>query len=662
MSTGALSLAADAGVVYPERRLRREPWYEAPARALAGQLQRPLVGASARYRPIVRLAASHAEAAQAASEDALRRRAQALGARLRVEGFAIEPVAELFALVREAATRTLGQRHYDVQLMGAWVLLHGRIAEMDTGEGKTLTAALAASAAALAGLPAHVITANDYLAERDARTLSPLYRALGLRVGNPLHGMAPAERRAAYGCEVVYASNKELAFDFLRDRVTLGRRRRRLGVALERLTRMDPALDGLLLRGLCFAIVDEADSVLLDEARTPLIISASAAGGDADGLFAQAVALGRALAPERDFRRIPQERRIELTDVGRERLADLAQDLDGPWRGPRRREELVAQALGALHLYQRDVHYLVRDDKIQIVDEYTGRVLEDRAWEQGLHQMVEVKEGVPVTGQRQALARTSYQDFFRRYLHLCGMTGTARELAAELHAVYGLDVVRVPTNRPTRRRRLPTRVFADADAKWAAVAEHVAAVQRSGRPVLVGTRTVAAADRASAALTARGIDHQVLSASQDAAEAEVIAGAGGRGVVTVATNMAGRGTDIQLADGIAALGGLHVLATELHDARRIDRQLYGRCARQGDPGDHAAFLALDDELIATNLSAAARALLRLWVRLPGGARLAAPLLRAAQRRAEARNRRLRKRLLKQDERLADSMAFSGPSQ
>ena len=461
-----LSLAANRGIAYPERELRRRRWYEAPARALAASLKRPLVNSSASYGSIVRLAAAHGDRMAALTDARLPECALALGRRLRRHGFAPEAVAETFALVRETAGRTLGYRHFDVQLIGAWVLLNGRIAEMDTGEGKTLTATLTAAVAALSGQPVHVITANDYLAERDASEMGPLYTALGLSVGNPRHGMEPAERRSAYRCDIAYCSNKEIAFDFLRDRIAIGGRSRRLSVRLERLANAASALHRLLLRGLCFAIVDEADSVLVDEARTPLIISASGGDGDPDGLYVRAVELARALQPGLHCRILARERRVELTDAGREHLRELSADMDGIWRGPRRREQLVEQGLGALHLFHRDEQYLIRDQKIQIIDEYTGRILEDRSWEQGLHQMVEAKESVPVTALRETLARTSYQHFFRRYLHLCGMTGTAAEIAPELHAVYGLDVVRLPTNRPLRRRRRPTRVFATAAKKW----------------------------------------------------------------------------------------------------------------------------------------------------------------------------------------------------
>ena len=659
MSALTQSLAANPGLAYPERALRRERWYETPARALAGRLARPFVGSSRRYAPIAAVAATYAESMRALTLAEIRMRAAALGRRLGVRGFEPLIVAESFALVREAAGRTLGQRHYDVQLIGAWALLHGKVAEMDTGEGKTLTATLAAATAALSGRPVHLITANDYLAERDAGEMAPLYEALGLTVGNPHHGRQPAERRAAYARDIVYCSNKEIAFDFLRDRITLGQRRRRLSVRLERLADQDSALHGLLLRGLCFAIVDEADSVLVDEARTPLIISAPGADGDPDGIYATAVALARQLDADAHFRVLAAERQVELTEPGRARLAALAGDAGGIWRGPRRRAQLVEQALGALHLFQRDVHYLVRDGKVQIIDEYTGRVLPDRAWEHGLHQMVESKEQVAVTAPRDALARTSYQHFFRRYLHLCGMTGTAREVAPELHQVYGLDVVRVPTHRPCRRRTLRTRVFARATDKWQAVAVRVAGLQAEGRPVLIGTRTVAASSQASAALYALGVRHRLLSASQDREEAEIVAEAGLPGRVTVATNMAGRGTDIKLGPDVAGRGGLQVLATELHDARRIDRQLFGRCARQGDPGAVQCFLSLEDELILTHLPATARTALRALLSLPGGTPLVRAALRHAQRRAERRNLATRRRLLKSDEQLEDALAFSG---
>ena len=657
MSERVLSLATHGGVAYPERRLARETWFEQGVRALQGRGAR-LLGAGGRdLGRLPALVEAHGRDLADLDDAGLAARAAAAGRRLRAEGLDADAAAPAFALVREAARRTLGLRHYDVQLMGGWVLLTGRLAEMETGEGKTLTATLAAATAALAGLPVHVITVNDYLAERDAATMAPLYAALGLTTGRVLQGMDPADRRAAYGRDITYGTNKEVAFDYLKDRIALGGSRSRLRNQVGRVARDPAASRALILRGLYYAIVDEADSVMVDEARTPLIISGP--GGD-DGraaVYRQAMDMAGRLGADRDFRVQAREREVELTAAGRRRLAELA-PAEGIWAGPRRREELVTQALTALHLYRRDEHYLVRDDRVQIVDEYTGRVFGDRAWEQGLHQMIESKEGVTLTSQRDPLARGTYQRFFRRYLRLAGMTGTARELAAELWSVYGLEVVRLPTHRPVRRRLVGRRVAPAEEQKWSRVAARVRDHAAAGRPVLVGTRSVAASDALSAVLARAGIAHRVLNARQDQEEAAVVAGAGARAQVTVATNMAGRGTDIKLAPGIDALGGLHVIATELHDSRRIDRQLFGRCARQGDPGSYEMVLSLDDELARTFGGRATRWLLARLLAVPGGSALAFVFLRRTQRRAERLHSRMRRDLLKTDERLEDSLAFS----
>ncbi len=655
----SITVSGSLGIAYPERDLPREAWYETRVRELLGALKRPLLAKASRFASIVALVERNAAGLGAISDPQLRSRAQALGRRMRREGFEPGLVAATFALVREAAERHVGQRHFDVQLIGGWVLLRGMIAEMDTGEGKTLTATLAAATAALAGVPVHVITVNDYLATRDARAMAPIYAALGLTVGVVDHELDAARRHDAYASHVTYCSNKEIAFDFLRDRIALNKRHRRLSVKLERLRPAGTPVSRLLLRGLYFAIVDEADSVLIDEARTPLIISEGARESQTAAFYQQAITIAARLDAGGDFRLDPRERRIELTREGLDRLEQMAGELDVVWQGPRRREQLITQALSALHLHQRDVHYLVRDDKAQIIDEYTGRILADRSWEQGLHQMVEAKEGLPITERRESLARTSYQRFFRRYLHLAGMTGTAWEVAPELRSVYSLDVVRIPPNRPIRRQPQCTRVFRTQAEKWQAVVERVAEIHAQGRPVLVGTRSVEASERASGVLGRHGLAHSILNASQDRHEADVISGAGQPGAVTVATNMAGRGTDIVLDPGVTRVGGLHVMATEIHDARRIDRQLFGRCGRQGDPGTYEMFLSLEDELIVRYLPrhvrSAAGALLRFHRAMPA----VGILLRIAQLRAERHHFQARKRLLKLDEHIEESLAFSG---
>jgi len=592
--------------------------------------------------------------------DALREQARELGKLLRRDGFVPAVSARAFALVSTAAHRSLGMRPFDVQLLGGWVMLQGMLAEMETGEGKTLTATLPACVAALAGVPVHIITVNDYLVKRDAEVMRPLYESLGLTVGTVLEEQSPPERQAAYGCNVTYGTNKTIVFDYLRDRITLGQRASPLRLQLEMLAGENARVRKLLMRGLSFAIVDEADSVLIDEARTPLIISAPSGEADEARVATEGLGIARALVEEVDYRVLRDERRVVLTGEGRRHIEALCAELGGVWSGLMRREELARQALSALFLFARDEHYLVREGKVQIIDEYTGRVMEDRSWERGLHQLVEAKEGCEVTAQKDPLARISYQRFFRRYLHLCGMTGTAREVAGELGAIYGLPVARVPTHRRSARKLLPGRVVTTEAEKWTAVARRVQAVHASGRPVLLGTRSVAASERASAALTELGLEHRVLNAKQDEEEAEIVSHAGEAGRITIATNMAGRGTDIKLAEGVADFGGLHVILSERHDSARIDRQLAGRCARQGDPGHYEELLSLEDSIMAMagGLTGTPVALLaRLSPRLFG-----ALALRVAQWRAERAHTRIRKELLKMDQKMGKTLAFSGSSE
>jgi preprotein translocase subunit SecA len=363
----------------------------------------------------------------------------------------------------------------------------------------------------------------------------------------------------------------------------------------------------------------------------------------------------------RDFTIEGQERAIKILPAGLERLANLAGSLGGVWARRQWREDLVRQALTAEHLFVRDKHYLVKDNKVQIIDEYTGRVMPDRSWEHGLHQIIEVKEDCPLTRRIDPLARISYQRFFRRYLRLAGMTGTAREVAGELWSVYRLATVCVPTNRPVRRRREVEQIYLTAAEKWQAVVGSIASIHEAGRPVLVGTRSVAASEHLSQRLRAQGLEHQVLNARQDREEAEIIARAGDRGRITVATNMAGRGTDIRLAPGVAEIGGLHVIATELHEARRIDRQLFGRCGRQGDPGSYEAIISLEDELTEV-YSRSAWKMLRRKTAETGHTVSSWPRLlqvQRAQRAAERLHRRTRRDLLKMDEHLETALAFSG---
>jgi preprotein translocase subunit SecA len=650
---------------YPEKAETRTKWLDRAFTHVSGPIARRLRARHAQDLLFVQQVAGFDSWARKLGEGEFRQAALGLSEGLRRGGFATPTVAQTFALVREAAARTLGQRHFDVQLIGGRILLDGMVAEMETGEGKTLTATLAACTVALAGIPVHVVTVNDYLADRDAQWMGPIYDAVGLSVATIVHGMDADARRTAYAAAVTYCTNKELAFDYLKDRIVLGREANRVQLQVERLYEKRPRLKQLLLRGLHYAIVDEADSVLIDEAKTPLIIS-GAAGEDSSEqqTYQTALSLAKEMEPNRDFIIEGRERVLRLLPAGLDRLSQQADALGGVWIRRQWREELVRQALSAIQTFLKDKQYLVKDGKVQIIDEYTGRVMPDRSWEHGLHQMIEAKEGCAVTQRVDPLARISYQRFFRRYLRLAGMTGTAHEVANELWSVYRLATVTVPTNRPAQRRGLPHRVYHSTEDKWQAVVESIEAQQNAGRPVLVGTRSVAASEHLSRLLTARGLDHQVLNARQDHQEAEIVASAGERCRITVATNMAGRGTDIRLPQSSRAIGGLHVIATELHEARRIDRQLFGRCGRQGDPGSYEAIISLEDELVKIYARRWWQKLIAVTPRLGDGANYwaRAATLELAQRAAERLHYRMRRQLLKMDEQLAAALAFSGRSE
>ena len=646
---------------YPEQAVERPGIVDRIADRLVAPVARRLQSRKAFDPAIVEGVRQFAKEAEKLSDAGVKKAAAELRLVLRRHGFTVPAVAQSFALIREVAGRAVGMRHFDSQIRGGWIILNGMIAEMETGEGKTLTATLPACTAAMAGLPVHVITVNDYLTARDAEWMAPVYKMLGLTVGVVVNGKEPQARRAAYGCDVTYCTNKELTFDYLRDRIALGSQVNRIQLSIERVAGTESRASRLVLRGLFFAIVDEADSVLVDEARTPLIISARADQAPEKEMYETALAMVGELQEGGDFAIEGGERHVRLTATGKQKLTAAAETLPGVFRGTRRREELATQALVATHVFKRDIHYLVRDEKVQIIDESTGRILPDRSWEQGLHQMVEAKEGCPLTSQQTSVARMTYQRFFRRYLRLAGMTGTAREIAPELWSVYRLPVVKVPTNRPVKRRDLGEAVYATTAEKWRAVVARLRELNQTGRPVLVGTRSVGASEELSRLLAAAGLKHQLLNARQDKEEAEIVAQAGQVGGITVATNMAGRGTDIKLGKGVEAVGGLHVIATELHESRRIDRQLFGRCGRQGDPGFFEVILSLEDELSRVYLKGVPGALAR---RVVGDGRgfsqaLLRKLVRYAQARAEASHAAIRRELLTMDEQLGDLLAFSG---
>jgi preprotein translocase subunit SecA len=631
----------------------RAPWEE----RLRGWLERVPRMEGRRARAFVRATNALEDRARQHPDSELRPRLNDVVRQIRQEGFNDRALAQAFALVREASRRTLGMRHHDVQLLAGRALLRGRLAEMSTGEGKTLASTLAACTAAVTGAAVHVVTVNDYLAERDAEDNRPLFEMLGLSVGVVLQDMEVPKRREAYARDIAYVSNKELTFDYLKDCIALGE----ASLTQQRLRELSGARRGEppILRGLHVAIIDEADSVLIDEAGTPLIISETLPDDLDPAIYAQSIALAGSLRTGVDFV-LGEHRDIWLTPRGKQAVRQASTGYGGLWQSPLWREEFIQKALSAIHGFQRDQHYILAEGKVQIVDESTGRVMPDRTWERGLHQMIESKEGCEVSGQRRTLAQITYQRFFGRYLLLSGMTGTAQEVAAEVKRCYDLSVTRIPTHKPSRRKRLADRICADSDQRWQEVAQRAAEMAASGRAVLVGTRSVEASERLGALLESAGIAHAVLNARQDEGEAESVAQAGQCGRITVATNMAGRGTDIKLVPEVEQSGGLHVILTEFHESARVDRQLFGRCARQGDPGTTEAIVSVDDELFQQFAPAAVHWLMRLWVsRRRQSDRWLRRWVTYVQDRAERHYRRQRTDTMRRDTEWIRALGFVG---
>jgi len=483
---------------------------------------------------------------------------------------------EAFATVREACWRTLGMRHFDVQLIGGIVLHEGCIAEMKTGEGKTLVAPLAAYLNAITGKGVHIVTVNDYLASRDAEWMGKIYRFLGLEVGAIMHGMDDFERKAAYAADIIYGTNNEFGFDYLRDNM-----------------KFDP--DTLVQRELHFAIVDEVDSILIDEARTPLIISGPAE--KSTHLYYQVNGIIPSLVADVDYTVDEKAKSAMLTEEG---VAKAEQLLNVDNLYDSKNIDLlhhVNQALKAHSLFKRDVDYIVKEGEVIIVDEFTGRLMPGRRFSEGLHQALEAKEKVKIENENQTLATITFQNFFRMYDKLSGMTGTADTEAAEFKKIYDLEVVVIPTNEPMIRVDYPDAIYQTKKEKYDAVLDEIVELHSRGQPVLVGTVSIDVSEELSTRLKKRGVPHNVLNAKNHQAEAEIIANAGQKGAVTISTNMAGRGTDIVLGEGVTELGGLHILGTERHESRRIDNQLRGRSGRQGDPGSSRFYLSLEDDLL-----------------------------------------------------------------
>jgi preprotein translocase subunit SecA len=601
------------------------------------------------WRAQLRRIAQAEPALQAAADDELRKLSLSLRFRAKCREPLDRLLVEAFALVREAGQRALNMRHFDVQLLGGMAMAERSIVEMQTGEGKTLTATLGMYLYALDGRGTHLATVNDYLARRDADWMRPLFDLLGMTVGVIESQMASPKRREAYACDVTYGTAKEFGFDFLRDRLL----KRRLGNTAASVVALlgepdSQASDQPVQRDPHFALVDEADSVLIDDAGTPLIIAAPAS--DEQKLAAEcypwSFQAARDFVEDVDYTYDHDERRVWLTPAGRQRVRVLSQAPRVERVGVATLYEYVERAIKVSRDYIRDRQYVIRDGEVVIVDEFTGRIAEGRKWRDGIHQAVEAQEGLSVTAATGQAARITVQDFFLRYPYLAGMTGTASTSAAELRKIYQVHVVPIPTNRPAIRQPWPECVAGTSDARWAAVVEEVREVHAEGRPVLIGTRSIDKSEILSRLLREAGIAHDVLNARHIAREAEIVAAAGERGRVTVSTNMAGRGTDIQLGPGVDELGGLHVICTEIHDSARIDRQLIGRCGRQGDPGTYRQFMALDDDILLAGLGPEpAEQLTQLGFESAGPFDSLAARFRRAQRSVERRKFRQRRVLL-----------------
>jgi preprotein translocase subunit SecA len=577
-----------------------------------------------------------------------------------------EHIAQAFSLVAEAARRTLNISLYDVQLLAGLALVRGAIAEMQTGEGKTLAAALPAVSAALRGRGVHVMTVNRYLAQRDYHWLAPLFARLGVSAGLLEEGASSAEKRRAYACDITYGPGYEFGFDYLRDQTALhAQRSPRLGDMFRQRLRaagQQASASNTVQRGHVWAVIDEVDSVLIDEATTPLVLSDGPARPNPDQHFYVAAAqIAEQLQSGEDFRLDTRSKQIQLSRQGTDKvLARLPRAKVGE-AGPKRPwPQYIEQALRAKLVLKNDVDYLIRDQEIRLVDESTGRVFSDRTWNDGLHQAVQVKEGVPVTAEQRPLARISRQQYFRRYEHLCGMTGTATGCEREFWTFYRLPVVVVPLRTPCRRKYLPSRFFCSAQAKWRVIGHVVQEIHATDQPILVGTRTIEDSQTVAQWLDDARVPYRMLNGKQDAQEADIVARAGEVGAVTIATNMAGRGTDIRLAPGAVRLGGLHVIATEPHDSSRVDRQLFGRSARQGDEGSCQLFVSADDRLVRDHAPWMRRRMVR-WSNEQGEVR--ANLSRALvslQRRVERLHYARRCELFAQDQWLEDLLSKLAP--
>ena len=520
---------------------------------------------------------------------------------------------QAFAIVREASARKMGFYPYIEQIAGAYALYMGYIAEMSTGEGKTITAALCATIRGWSGRPCHVITANDYLASRDAEIMKPIYSFCGVSVGCVIGEMKPPERKEGYSADVTYSTAKEVLADFLRDNIALGNNRDFSKRVLAGLTEnMEKIMQQTVQRGLYTAIVDEADNVLIDEAVTPLIISREKDNEEFNAICRLAFALSQKLEEGRDYRVDEKDRTVSFLVDMDERLEEV-QQTEGGENGFCKAaflKDLVRQALVARHLFKSGRQYVIEEGKVVIVDESTGRKMPMRSWNGGLHQMIEIKEGLEITGLKETEARMSFQRFFRLYRNFSGMTGTAKEASREFWTIYGAPVVCIPNHRKCRRKVGRLKSYSTKSAKREAIVREVVRVHKLGRPILIGTKDIDESEILGAKIAEQGLNCRIINAVRSEEEAAIIAEAGKFEAITVATNMAGRGTDIKIAEKVSKIGGLHVVATECNPSSRIDRQLFGRAARQGDPGSASRYACFEDELLRRNLPHALLPLLR----------------------------------------------------
>jgi preprotein translocase subunit SecA len=570
-----------------------------------------------------------------------------LRALLSMHGTTDPLLAELFAIIGFTCMSELGHKPYHTQILAARIMLDEKLAEMATGEGKTLSIGIGAAAAALAGIPVHVITANDYLVARDAETLEPVFKALGLTVGTIVQSSEVEARKQAYQCNICYITAKELAFDYLRDCTMNGLQRSHLH---QRVASLSGQTQNTLLRGLHMAIIDEADSILIDEARVPLILSQSVLQDTQIEYYQHILQLAKTLVVHQDFMLNQQSLSAKLTDAGWQLMQKFMQQSIQTNQLHHNKlyvEETLCQALAALYLFQKDKHYLVRDDAVHIVDEITGRISPGRVWSRGLHQLIELKEHCKPSGETITAGQITFQRFFPRYLKLGGMSGTLSESRAELLTLYALNIIKVPLRLLSKRIILPTCIYRDRNTLWQEVTKRVIALNKNGHPILIGTDSVADSEVLSQHLMQAGLAHEVLNARQDQREANIVALAGQCGQITVSTNIAGRGTDISLGAGAAELGGIHLISCQLNTSRRIDRQLIGRCARQGSPGTAQTLISFDKPLMADFYPH--------WMRiLAGSACFSKPqwlvkwLAKIPQLLEESRQRRQRQQMMEHD--------------